>query len=163
MMPPGTLRKTASESLFDGDDESEDDDAEDIMMEDPHSMPETKVLWPRESRARFHRERIGYPLLTQNDLRYPLRSVWQLLQIPPVSSSASLSERTHLVAWMNRSPEKNPIYRFMGISKGVNGLGGSKFIHPMSSFNMYMQVCLGSLTRPGSVLAQTVHIVAAGV
>jgi len=44
MMPPGTLRKTASESLFDGDDESEDDDAEDIMMEDPHSMPETKVL-----------------------------------------------------------------------------------------------------------------------
>jgi len=34
MMPPGTLRKTASESLFDGDDESEDDDAEDIMMED---------------------------------------------------------------------------------------------------------------------------------
>ena len=79
------------------------------------------------------------------------------------SHANALSERTHLVAWMNRSPEKNPIYRFMGISKGVNGLGGSKFIHPMSSFNMYMQVCLGSLTRPGSVLAQTVHIVAASV
>jgi len=62
-------------------------------------------------------------------------------QVPPVSSGAAIQQQKHMQAWVNQEQPKNPILRFLGIQKkDERGEGGSSLIHPMSPFNIYIQM-----------------------
>ena len=122
----------------------------------------------------------------------------QRIKVPPLSShGTSVKQRKHVSEWLKQTPDSNPIYRCLGISRsgnhtmgasanlslcvcvcvcvcvrihidihicrsGNHTMGASAVIHPMSSFNMYMQLTSSFLVlytgvSTPAVLAFQVH------
>jgi hypothetical protein len=64
------------------------------------------------------------------------------VKVPAVSGqSISMQNQRAVQDWLNRKPERNPIYRFMGISRAEQKhMGASRVIHPLSHLNLSVQM-----------------------